>query len=730
MEQEHFRGPDDITQAGEVEHELNIAQGKTIYLPTRPDSTLFRKVGIFIPSSFQPSAAVDLIVYFHGHIISGCKTCPSEFSKKGIEYYWNTPLFKCLREDLVASSQNAILIAPTFRPIFASKNNSPRDYGSLNEAGRFDTLVNDTLTHLQKKGELPVNTQVRNIILSGHSGGGLPMKAILNARNAMKKNIAECWGFECLYFGTSVWESWLKANPNCHFHHFRRETKFIAQTNALNKYANSGQFVDVKYGTSHCSIVKEKWRQAIDGSSVLQGGGKPREFSVINREVSDLTSLLSGLPGLATLPFSFLTALMRGFQDENHLTNLIFFARHPELGGRKLTASDPQSLKDEWMSILKTVVRPAIRRMREAGAKSSAGSVPRMIPAKSISPVIDITEDSKFYLTELKLYDKKIEVASAGDKKKGMAVIIEEAPSIFLPKIIVMARDIALKEQKDSLVEKLDPTTWFKKFTRINFLGRSLHKDQYLHLEMAKLLKVIENELVKKYGGDAKSVGNMLLNNSNEGIAGSRLTSKTAIFSMHMFGLAVDVNYSGNPYIQSPNDIRALNTVLKNAALLMNEPVLVYDKNYFKKHGPESNFDTVQQIDAMLEKYFSLLDMPERLSSYLKASYSSSEWHGLSAADARTRIQKNLNNLAGFLSRNKNYFKKHGILDFDKRFVLQMTEQRRLDWGASYGDMMHFDMRSSGVGKYINLARLDYAGKVRDLAKRLFKEKRYGTHSP
>jgi hypothetical protein len=325
-------------------------------------------------------------------------------------------------------------------------------------------------------------------------------------------------------------------------------------------------------------------------------------------------------------------------------------------------------------------------------------------------------------LTELKLGEKKIPVASAGDKKKGMAVIIEEAPAVFLPQIIGMARDIASKEKNNSLAEKLDPTTWFKKFTRINFLGRPLAKDQYLNLEMAKLVKVIENQLVKKYGGDAKSVGDMLLNNSTEDIKGSRQYSATATFSMYMFGLAVDVNYRGNPYIQTPGDIGALNNVLKNAALLMNGLVLVY------KHETESNFDRVQQIDAIVEKYFNLLDAPEEFSSYLQSS-SSSEWRRLSAADARTRIQKNLANLAGYMGRNIEYFKKHGILDLDKRFVLQMTEQG-LDWGASYGNMMHFDMRSSGVGKYINVARLGYARKVEDLAKRLFNEKRYGTHSP
>ena len=118
-------------------------------------------------------------------------------------------------------------------------------------------------------------------------------------------------------------------------------------------------------------------------------------------------------------------------------------------------------------------------------------------------------------------------------------------------------------------------------------MGRSPCTGDYLRVEMANLLKVIENEFVKKYGGDAKSVGNMLLNNSNECIAGSREKPTSATFSMHMFGLAVDVNYCGNPFVETRDDIRALNTVLKNAALLMNEPVLVYE------HDRKSNFDKV-----------------------------------------------------------------------------------------------------------------------------------------
>jgi glycosyltransferase involved in cell wall biosynthesis len=59
-----------------------------------------------------------------------------------------------------------------------------------------------------------------------------------------------------------------------------------------------------------------------------------------------------------------------------------------------------------------------------------------------------------------------------------------------------------------------------------------------------------------------------------------------------MFGLAVDVNYCGNPFVETRDDIRALNTVLKNAALLMNEPVLVYE--YDRKSIFDKVFDKVK----------------------------------------------------------------------------------------------------------------------------------------
>jgi hypothetical protein len=626
------------------EREIDPTLGQTLYLPVQLNKTVPPQVGVFLPRSFQPTTAMDLIVYFHGHIIPDCKTDKHKFLAKGMEYYWNTPLFTCLREDLVASGQSAILIAPTFIPIFANKSNSPRDYGNLNEAGKFDFLINETLAQLTKKGTLPANAQIGRIILSGHSGGGLPMQGILNAKNALTPNVVECWGFECLYFGTSIWEKWLKANPGKTFRHYRRPNRFGTPTKALEKHRN---FIDVKDGTDHCRIVKEKWRQALDSSRAGQSSG-------------------------------------------------------------------------------------------QLAPPSSSTSPPVKPPPAPSSPALSTPSTDKFTLTEWKLATGKIAVASAGDKKKGTLVSITEAPAIFLPEIIGMARDRALNDKKTALADKLDAATWFKQFTRLTFLGRPLKSGQYLHLEMAKLLKAIEGEMVKQYGGDAKSVGDMLLHNSTEGLAASRLTSSTATFSMHMFGLAVDVNYLGNPYIEPKYDIKALNNVLKNATQLLNKPTLVYQSGYAK-----DKFDSVQQLDAMLEKYFSLLDAPTELEQVLKAS-TSSDWRGLSLKQAQTKIQKNLDDLARSLARvgkvkgyfkkdeildKKEYFKKHGILDFDKRFVVQM-EALGLNWGGHYGDMMHFDMRTTGVGAYIEKARLAYAKKVKDLARKYFNEKNYGTHSP
>lgn len=52
-------------------------------------------------------------------------------------------------------------------------------------------------------------------------------------------------------------------------------------------------------------------------------------------------------------------ALGRGVSDVNELTNLVFFARHPEMDGRRIDTHE-QDLAQEWLDIRDHVVEPAL----------------------------------------------------------------------------------------------------------------------------------------------------------------------------------------------------------------------------------------------------------------------------------------------------------------------------------------------------------------------------------
>jgi hypothetical protein len=240
---------------------------QSVYLPIKLNDTLRnKKVGVFISDHVDLAADINFIVYFHGHIISGCKTEEAPFLAKGIEYYWGTPFFKCLRDELDASTASAVLVAPTLDKKM-SENRGEATYGNLDANGKFDFLIDETLTRLKGSQALPANARAGKIILAGHSAGGLPMLRILEATNSLKPNIAECWGFECLYWPTGGWKAWLDANPNKRFRHFRQPGEQSARINQLKGRAN---FIDVANGASHCTLVKEKWREAIDNSGTLR----------------------------------------------------------------------------------------------------------------------------------------------------------------------------------------------------------------------------------------------------------------------------------------------------------------------------------------------------------------------------------------------------------------------------------------------------------------------------
>jgi hypothetical protein len=164
---------------------------------------------------------------------------------------------------------------------------------------------------------------------------------------------------------------------------------------------------------------------------------------------------------------------------------------------------------------------------------------------------------------------------------------------------------------------------------------------------------------------------------------------------MHLFGLAVDVNYTSNPWVGT-----SANKVFERAGLLVHGQKMQF------KAG--MSYGDLSALDKTMETYFSYLDDTEALRTQLEASGQANFWTGKSAEDAQKQIEQDLDFCAAKWERTgaKGVIKKGGFLSLPEDLVNAMD----LDWGASYGDIMHFDMRNKGSGAKIQSAIQQYKG--------------------
>lgn len=263
----------------------------------------------------------------------------------------------------------------------------------------------------------------------------------------------------------------------------------------------------------------------------------------------------------------------------------------------------------------------------------------------------------------------------------------------------------------DAVLKKVgkDPKAWFADFTHTSFLGR--HTATPVHRELADQLKKAEGPLVAAHSG---GTGNPAVAGDNLGLApeletikGARKEATSASRSMHFFGLAIDLDYTANPYItESENDREALAEVLPRASLLVTGTAKSFPK------GGETDptaVDVALELDATLETYFSYLDDDAALERRLEeaASAGTRFWKDKDVASARKRIREDLTWLVGVwrAKRGTKSFtelvKKGGFTNFSRALV----DGIGLHWGGTYGDMMHFDMRNTGTGEAIAKAR-------------------------
>lgn len=310
--------------------------------------------------------------------------------------------------------------------------------------------------------------------------------------------------------------------------------------------------------------------------------------------------------------------------------------------------------------------------VNQAGAAPAAASGAPAAAGSAAAPA-----ETSFAKHSWTLSEDKYRIVS--EDKKNKVAEVKESPDTYVHAILRLAG--------------LDPDAWLSSFTNTTFLGRGVGD---IHTELATHLKTVETKLAAQYGGPSKDpveAGKTL--GLEENIGGGRHAPTSAALSMHLFGLAIDVNYTSNPFISS-----SANPVFERAGQLVNGTKAAY------KDG--MSYDDLLALDAVLEKYLAYLDDKPGLEARL-AAVTEAPWKGKSADDAQKLIQDDLNLLAGKWERkgSKDVLKKSGFLNLKKEFVSGIE----LNWGGSYGDMMHFDMRNKGNGAKIQAAIGQYKAK-------------------
>jgi hypothetical protein len=105
-----------------------------------------------------------------------------------------------------------------------------------------------------------------------------------------------------------------------------------------------------------------------------------------------------------------LVALAGGERDESALTNKVFFARHPELGGRPIRP-DERALAAEWTQIRDRLVRPLLARGSALpGATSPPGSVRQRLRTQQVRDAWAADAGRKDRMVVIGVFQTKTEV--------------------------------------------------------------------------------------------------------------------------------------------------------------------------------------------------------------------------------------------------------------------------------------------------------------------------------
>lgn len=299
-------------------------------------------------------------------------------------------------------------------------------------------------------------------------------------------------------------------------------------------------------------------------------------------------------------------------------------------------------------------------------------------------------------------------------------------PRLFLPSIAKDHDSAPNKSNKDTKVpvrvtcfEVLkiagkNPWDFFGGFfgAGFTFFGRPVVTDQYIHIALASQLRALEDSEVAS-GESATEKGTSLgLSPGIYPITGSRVRPSSASVSMHLFGLATDIDYETNYYPDEGSDGRAtLQKALESARTLLDPGASATAPPW--AYPSLHTADSAHATNDVLKRYIQLQkdESAAALAELLSRNWLKSDGSPTTVSEAQSRIRTEIGDMFKSWRRQSPNPKDTGFLTIPKSFI-EKARKFELHWGGEYGDYQHFDLRLGELGKSVRRAIDSYKSSV------------------
>lgn len=161
---------------------------------------------VFAPDPAQLTGEVNVLLWFHGdkRYWQANGQNGVNFSGQSIQFYLNGPPMCRLREFILKTGKNFLLVAPTLNDRGGGGNPAGVLWEQTDARAYLQQALNGANKHLGVKG-----TKLGNIVLAAHSGGGHIQSWMAGTFGSDPfHRMNEVWCFDSAYWGTAGLQRW------------------------------------------------------------------------------------------------------------------------------------------------------------------------------------------------------------------------------------------------------------------------------------------------------------------------------------------------------------------------------------------------------------------------------------------------------------------------------------------------------------------------------------------